>query len=222
MVSPTTLLHIPPLEPPTPHPFTSTSPSSRAPSPSRPPAQLQLRMQPAHRARCAMLSPDIPNPSAPNELVASRGVDVPACTRTHAQVKVWIWTRVRGRRVIEHFPRTVGTKSRIGERQGLTLSFSLRSVGRKPKAGATIQLLSVWLCKISESVLIELRKTMPAQPLFTGNQGQMARIEGSLCITQGESRDCGDEELRYRARMQRLLRRYMVRSAVTHEITRVY
>ncbi|KAF8499417.1 hypothetical protein JB92DRAFT_2981682, partial [Gautieria morchelliformis] len=53
MVSPTTLLHIPPLEPPTPHPFTSTSPSSRAPSPSRPPAQLQLRMQPAHRARCA-------------------------------------------------------------------------------------------------------------------------------------------------------------------------
>ncbi|KAF8515470.1 hypothetical protein JB92DRAFT_3142862 [Gautieria morchelliformis] len=114
MVSPTTLLHIPPLEPPTPHPFTSTSPSSRAPSPSRPPAQLQPGMQPAHRARCAMRS----SRHAPNELVASRGVDVPACTRTHAQVKPTDTTPL----METHPRRTVGTKSSIGERRGLAIS----------------------------------------------------------------------------------------------------
>jgi hypothetical protein len=38
------------------------------------------------------------------------------------------------------------------------------------------------------------------------------------CITRGESHDGGAGELRYRASTQRLLRRYMVKSAVIHEI----
>ncbi|KAF8506125.1 hypothetical protein JB92DRAFT_3098512 [Gautieria morchelliformis] len=107
------------------------------------------------------LSPDIPNPSAPNKLVASRGVDVPACTRTHAQVKgdralpVHIQPTDTTPLMETHSRRTVGTKSSISERRGLTLSFSLRSVQKDQN-----QLLSVWLCKISKSVLIELRKTM--------------------------------------------------------------
>ncbi|KAF8531890.1 hypothetical protein JB92DRAFT_3092090 [Gautieria morchelliformis] len=141
MVSPTTLLHIPPLEPPTPHPFTSTSPSSRAPLPSRPPAQLQPRMQPAHRARCAMQSSSWcqgldmdtrPGPQGDRALpVRIQPTDTTPLMETHPR-------------------RTVGTKSSIGERRGLAIS------GQKDQK----QLLSVWLCKISESVLIELRKTI--------------------------------------------------------------
>ncbi|KAF8482252.1 hypothetical protein JB92DRAFT_2837366 [Gautieria morchelliformis] len=128
-------------------------------------------MQSAHRARCAVRSSrqwpcffawqaesQYPNPS-----------------------QVWIWTHcVWGRRVIGHFPCTVGTKSSSGEHRGLTLSFSLRSVQKDQK-----QLPSVWLCKMSKYALvcflqkpiltdlrrlrqIELLEMMPAQPLFTG------------------------------------------------------
>ncbi|KAF8491957.1 hypothetical protein JB92DRAFT_3100421 [Gautieria morchelliformis] len=157
MVSPTTLLHIPPLEPPTPHPFTSTSPSSRAPSPSRPPAQLQPRMQPAHRARCAMRSSRqwpcffawqaesrYPQSQCPQR--AGQGLDMD--TRPGPQGDRALPVRIQPTDttpLMETHPRrTVGTKSSIGERRGLAIS------GQKDQK----QLLSVWLCKISESVLI--------------------------------------------------------------------
>ncbi|KAF8486698.1 hypothetical protein JB92DRAFT_3101327 [Gautieria morchelliformis] len=170
MVLPTTLLCISPLEPPTRYPF-SREPGPGLPTHDRHRCPPSVHRHPAaHLHSCSRgcsppiapaaacelpdsglassrgrLSPDIPNPSAPNELVASRGVDVPACTRTHAQVKPTDTTPL----METHPRRTVGTKSSIGERRGLTLSFSLRSVQKDQK-----QLLSVWLCKISKSVLI--------------------------------------------------------------------
>ncbi|KAF8497281.1 hypothetical protein JB92DRAFT_3099599 [Gautieria morchelliformis] len=142
-------------------------------------------MQPAHRAHCGVRASRqwpcfftwqaesrYPQSQCPQR-AGSQGLDMD--TRPGPQGDRALPVRIQPTDttpLMETHPRhTVGTKSSIGERRGLTLSFSSRSVQKDQK-----QLLSVWLCKISKSVLIELRKTMPAQPLSLGINSESATL----------------------------------------------